>query len=63
MEDCLEEAEHLWKKAQRAWTTFHTETDISEKAKKCITTEGFEDLSVQQYRATVSISKVGTASM
>ena len=35
------------KKAQRAWITFCTETDITEKAKKCITAEGLEDLSVQ----------------
>ena len=47
MEDYLEEAEHRWKKAQRAWTTFHTEMDMSEKAKKCITAKGLKDLSVQ----------------
>ena len=35
------------KKTQRAWTTFHTEMDITEKAKKSITAEGLEDLSVQ----------------
>ena len=46
MEDYLEEAEHRWKKAQRAWTAFCTEIDMSEKAKKCITAEGLEDLSV-----------------
>ena len=46
VEDYLEEAERRWKKAQRAWTAFHTETDMSEKAKKCITAEGLEDLSV-----------------
>ena len=52
MEDYLEEAEHQWKKAQRAWPAFHTETDITKKAKKHITAEGLEDLSVcglQQY--------------
>ena len=43
----LEEAEHQWKKAQRAWTTFCMEMDITEKAKECITAEGFEDLSVR----------------
>ena len=47
VEDYLEEAEHQWKKAQRAWTTFCTEMDITEKAKKCITAKGLEDLSVQ----------------
>ena len=46
MEDYLEEAECRWRKAQRAWTAFHTETDMSEKAKKCITAKGLEDLSV-----------------
>ena len=46
VEDYLEEAEHRWRKAQRAWTAFHTEMDMSEKAKKCITAEGLEDLSV-----------------
>ena len=46
MEDYLEEAEHRWRKAQRAWTAFRTETDMSEKAKKRITAEGLEDLSV-----------------
>ena len=52
VEDYLEEAECRWKKAQRAWTAFCTETDMSEKARKCITAEGLEDLSVrglQQY--------------
>ena len=52
MEEYLEEAEHQGKKAQRTWTTFHMEMDITEKAKKCITAEGLEDLSVwglQQY--------------
>ena len=38
VEDYLEEAECQWRKAQRAW--------ITEKAKKCITAEGLEDLSV-----------------
>ena len=47
MEDYLEEAERRWRKAQRAWTAFHTEMDMSEKAKKRITTKGLEDLSVQ----------------
>ena len=47
VEDYLEEAECRWKKAQRAWTAFHTEMDMSEKAKKCITAKGLEDLSVQ----------------
>ena len=47
MEDYLEEAECRWRKAQRAWTAFHTEMDMSEKAKKCITAKGLEDLSVQ----------------
>ena len=46
VEDYLEEAEHRWKKAPRAWTAFHTEMDMSEKARKCITAEGLEDLSV-----------------
>ena len=46
VEDYLEEAECPWRKAQRAWITFCMETDITEKAKKCITAEGFEDLSV-----------------
>ena len=46
VEDYLEEAKHRWKKAQRAWTAFHTEMDMSEKAKKHITAEGLEDLSV-----------------
>ena len=46
MEDYLEEAERRWRKAQRAWTAFHTETDMSEKAKKCITAKDLEDLSV-----------------
>ena len=46
MEDYLEEAECRWRKAQRAWTAFCTETDMSEKAKKCITAKGLEDLSV-----------------
>ena len=46
-EDYLEEAEHRWRKTQGAWTAFHTEMDMSEKAKKCITAEGLEDLSVQ----------------
>ena len=48
----LKEVKCQWKKAQRAWTTFHTEMDITEKAKKCITAKGWEDLSVwglQQY--------------
>ena len=52
VEDYLEEAECRWKKAQRAWAAFHTETDMTEKAKKCITAKGLEDLSVrglQQY--------------
>ena len=47
MEDYLEEAERRWRKAQRAWTAFLTEMDMSEKAKKFITAEGLEDLSVQ----------------
>ena len=47
MEDYLEEAECQWKKAQRAWTAFHMEMDITEKAKKCIIAEGSKDLSVQ----------------
>ena len=47
VEDYLEEVERRWRKAQRAWTAFHTEMDMSEKAKKCITAEGLEDLSVQ----------------
>ena len=46
VEDYLEEAEHRWRKAQRAWTVFHTEMDMREKAKKCITAKGLEDLSV-----------------
>ena len=46
VEDYLEEAEHRWKKAQRARTAFHTEMDMSEKAKKHITAEGLGDLSV-----------------
>ena len=46
MEDYLEEAKHRWRKAQRAWTAFCTEMDMSKKAKKCITAEGLEDLSV-----------------
>ena len=46
VEDYLEEAECRWRKAQRAWTAFCTEKDMSEKAKKCITAEGVEDLSV-----------------
>ena len=52
MEDYLEEAERRWRKTQRAWTAFHTEMDMSEKAKKHITAKGLEDLSVrglQQY--------------
>ena len=52
VEDYLEEAECRWRKAQRAWTAFCTETDMSEKAKKHITAEGLVDLSVlglQQY--------------
>ena len=47
VEDYLEEAECRWRKAQRAWTAFHTETYMSEKAKKRITAKGLEDLSVQ----------------
>ena len=47
VEDYLEEAERRWRKAQRAWTAFRTETDMSEKAKKCIIAKGLEDLSVQ----------------
>ena len=47
VEAYLEEAEHRWKKAQRAWTAFHTEMDMSENARKCITAKGSEDLSVQ----------------
>ena len=47
MEDYLEEAEHRCRKAQRARTAFCTEMDVSQKAKKCITAEGLEDLSVQ----------------
>ena len=47
VEDYLEEAERRWKKAQRAWTAFHTETNMSEKARKHITAEGLEDLSVR----------------
>ena len=46
VEDYLEEAECRWRKAQRAWTAFCTEMDMSEKAKKCITAESLEDLSV-----------------
>ena len=46
VEDYLEGAEHRWRKAQRAWTAFGTETDMSKKAKKCITAKGLEDLSV-----------------
>ena len=46
MEDYLEEAKHRWKKVQRAWTAFRTEMDMSEKARKRITTKGLEDLSV-----------------
>ena len=46
MEDYLEEAEHRWRKAQRAWTAFCTEMDMSEKAKKHITAKALEDLSV-----------------
>ena len=46
MEDYLEEAKHRWKKAQIAWTTFCTEMDMSEKAKKHITAKDLEDLSV-----------------
>ena len=46
VEDYLEEAERRWKKVQRAWTAFRTEMDMSEKARKCITAEGLEDLSV-----------------
>ena len=46
VEDYLEEAELRWKKAQRAWTAFRTEMDTSEKARKCITAKGLEDLSV-----------------
>ena len=46
MEDYLEEAECRWRKAQRAWTAFHTEMEMNEKAKKCITAKGLEDLSV-----------------
>ena len=46
MENYLEEAERRWRKAQRAWTAFHTEMDMSEKAKKCIIAEGLENLSV-----------------
>ena len=47
VEDYLEEAECSWKKAQRAWTAFHTETDMSEKARKHITAKGLEDLPVR----------------
>ena len=47
VEDYLEEAECRWRKTQRTWTAFCTETDMSEKAKKFITAEGLEDLSVQ----------------
>ena len=47
VEEYLEEAECRRKKAQRAWTTFRIEMDITEKAKKCITAKGLEDLSVQ----------------
>ena len=46
VEDYLEEAECRWRKPQRAWTAFCTEMDMSEKAKKHITAEGLEDLSV-----------------
>ena len=46
MEDYLEEAECRWRKAQRAWTAFRTEMDMSEKTKKHITAKGLEDLSV-----------------
>ena len=52
VEDYLEEAERRWRKAQRAWTAFCTEMDMSEKAKKHITAKGLEDRSVrglQQY--------------
>ena len=55
MEDYLEEAEHQWKKAQRAWNAFHMETDITEEAMKPVTAKGLEDLSVwglQQYLDT-----------
>ena len=47
VEDYLAEAEHRWKRAQRAWTAFCAETDINEKAKKCTATEALEELSVQ----------------
>ena len=46
VEDYLEEAERRWRKVQRTWTAFCTEMDMSEKAKKHITAEGLEDLSV-----------------
>ena len=46
VEDYLGEAERRRRKAQRAWTAFHTEMDMSEKAKKHINAEGLEDLSV-----------------
>ena len=48
VEDYLEVAEHRWKNAQRAWTAFCTEMDMSEKARKHITAKGLEDLSVQE---------------
>ena len=47
VKDYLEEAEYRWRKTQRAWMAFCTEMDMSEKAKKCITAEGLEGLSVQ----------------
>ena len=61
VEDYLEEAEHRWKKAQRAWTAFHTEMDMSEKAKKHINVEGLED-PVCMRTTTVSRSKVPSPS-
>ena len=47
VEDYLAEAKCRWKRAQRAWTAFCTETDINEKAKKCTAAETLVKLSVQ----------------